>query len=234
MYRILIAECKQEVSSFNPVVTHYEDFAINRGDELFIYNRDIESEIGGALEVFAERRDVELVPVWGARACSAGSLVQEDFERLAEEFLQALKGHKEGVDAFYFSLHGAMAATQELDPEGYLLQEARKLLGGEIPIVISLDLHGILTERMLQHCDALTIYHTYPHVDFFDTGARTARLLLRILDQDLKPVIARVVVPALVRGDQLKTATGIYGKSIRKAQDLERTGTALAAERGRH
>ena len=28
MYRILIAECKQEVSSFNPVLSHYDDFEI--------------------------------------------------------------------------------------------------------------------------------------------------------------------------------------------------------------
>ena len=65
---------------------------------------------------------------------------------------------------------------------------------------------------MLQHCDALTIYHTYPHVDLADTGKRAARLLLRLLDDDLKPVIARVVVPTLVRGDELKTATGVYGE----------------------
>jgi microcystin degradation protein MlrC len=23
-----------------------------------------------------------------------------------------------------------------------------------------------LTDRMLEHCDAATVYHTYPHVDF--------------------------------------------------------------------
>jgi microcystin degradation protein MlrC len=108
------------------------------------------------------------------------------------------------------------------------LREARQLLG-HIPIIISLDLHGILTERMLSHCDALTIYHTYPHVDLRDTGARAARLLLRVLDEDLKPTIVRVTVPALVRGDELKTETGIFGRSIRQAQQLERTGSALAA-----
>ncbi len=227
--KILVAECKQEVSSFNPVATLYEHFTINRGQELLAYHRGIESEIGGALEVFGARSDVQLVPLWGGRANSAGALEQDDFERLAAEFLQAVEDHREGAAAFYFSLHGAMAAAVELDPEGYLLREARALLGPQIPIVISLDLHGILTERMLQHCDALTIYHTYPHVDLSDTGARAARLLLRILDEGLTPTIARVVVPALVRGDELKTATGIYGKSIRQAQELEATGVALAA-----
>ncbi|HJP33838.1 MAG TPA: M81 family metallopeptidase [Candidatus Latescibacteria bacterium] len=229
MLKILIAECKQEISSFNPVETQYEAFVINRGDQLFAYHRGIESEIGGALDVFSARDDVDAVPVWGARAGSAGPLAQDAFERLAAEFTEALAAHKDGADAFYFCLHGAMGATSELDPEGFLLREARKILGPHVPIVISLDLHGILTERMLEHCDALTIYHTYPHVDLADTGMRATQLLLRMLDEGLEPVIARVVVPALVRGDELKTETGVFGESIRRAQELERTGAALAA-----
>jgi microcystin degradation protein MlrC len=228
-YKILVAECKQEVSSFNPVETDYEAFVVNREEELFAYHGDLDSEIRGALGVFAARKDVEPVPVWGARAGSAGALIQADFERLATEFLQALEAQKDGAHGLYFCMHGAMAATQDLDPEGFLLREARKILGRDVPVVISLDLHGILTERMIEHCDALTIYHTYPHIDFIDTGERASRLLLRILDEDLQPAITRMKVPALVRGDELKTATGLYGASIRRAQELERSGQVLAA-----
>ena len=229
MYRILVAECKQEISTFNPVPTQYADCTLHRGDELFAYHRGIQSEIVGALEVFATRPDVEPIPLWGARANSAGPLAQEDFERLAGEFLQALESHQGEIDAFYFSMHGAMAATAELDPEGYLLRAARLLLGAELPLVISLDLHGILTQRMLENCDALTLYHTYPHVDFIDTGTRAARLLLRLLDAAVRPLVARVVVPALVRGDELITETGVFGQTIRRAQHLEHSGAALAA-----
>ena len=71
-------------------------------------------------------------------------------------------------------MHGAMASEDELDPEGYLLAETRKILGEDIPIVVSLDLHGILTDRMVEHSDAIVAYHTYPHVDFFETGQRAA------------------------------------------------------------
>ena len=75
----------------------------------------------------------------------------------------------------------------------------------------------------------LTIYHTYPHVDFADTGARAARLLLRLMAQPTSSVIARVVIPALVRGDELITKSGCYGDLIRDCQRIERDGTALAA-----
>jgi microcystin degradation protein MlrC len=103
------------------------------------------------------------------------------------------------------------------------------MAGPDIPIVISLDLHGILTDKMLRQVDGLAIYHTYPHVDFADTGERAARHLVRLLNGGSRPVVARVVMPALVRGDELITKTGCYGDLIRECQRLERDGTALAA-----
>ena len=229
MLKILVAECQQEISSFNPVLTRYEDFSIHRGAELFDHHCGLETCVNGALAVFEARPDTELVPLWGGNACSSGLLLQSDFERLAAELLDAVAAQRQGADGLYFCLHGAMGATEQLDPEGFLLSEVRRLLGPDLPIVISLDLHGILTQRMLENCDGLTLLHTYPHIDFVDTGARAARLLLHILDTGVRPATARVVVPALVRGDQLITATGIYGESIRRARRLEEKGTALAA-----
>lgn len=229
MPRIMIAECKQEISSFNPVICAYDSFTVNTGAALFDYHNGIETEVSGALAVFQQRPDLDLIPAYGARATSAGPLAHESFERIASEFLHAVRRNAKGIDACYFSMHGAMGTTKELDPEGYLLQETRKIIGPDIPIVLSLDLHGILTARMLQHTNGLTLYHTYPHVDFADTGARAARLLLRILDEGVRPVVARVRVPALVRGNELITETGVYGQSIRYAQALEKQDGILAA-----
>ena len=98
-----------------------------------------------------------------------------------------------------------MASPAEMDPEGYILEKAREILGEDIPIVTSMDLHGIVTDRMLKHSDAIVVYHTYPHVDQKETGERSARLLMRLLREQLKPVTVRVRVPALVRGDELIT-----------------------------
>jgi len=221
MYRILVAECKQEVSSFNPVLSRYGDFEIAVGEALLSRHRGVQSEIAGALAVFEARDDVEIIPTYGAHAMtSGGTLAAGDFARIAREFLDALRAAPP-VDGVYFALHGAMAAEAEDDPEGYLLGEARKILGERIPIVASFDLHGIATDRMLEHCDAIVIYHTYPHVDFAETGGRAARLLLRILAGQARPVTARVRIPALVRGAELITETGLFGQFIRRAQAIE-------------
>ncbi len=227
--RILVAECKQEVSTFNPHLSSYEDFSIRRGDELFQYHRTVRNEVGGALSVFDENSQVELVPTYGAMfITSGGTLAKPAWDRIANEFLEAIRVAP-AVDGVYFAMHGAMASEEELDPEGYLLAETRKILGEQIPIVVSLDLHGILTDRMVQHSDAIVAYHTYPHVDFFETGQRAARLLLRLAAGAVRPVTAKVAIPALVRGDELITATGLFGESIRIAQQVESGPRGLSA-----
>ncbi len=229
MTRILIAECKQEVSSFNPSPSGYADFVVLRGDELLARRRGSRSETGGALTVFDPRADLELVPTYSACAItSGGTLGASDFSRIAREFNEALSAAGP-VDAAYFSMHGAMSAANEGDPEGFLLAEARRILGEEVPFVVSLDLHGILTDRMLTHADAVVLYHTYPHVDMFSTGERAGRLLLRILDEGARPVTATVRVPALVRGDELITATGRIRHVIQAAHEIETSPGGLSA-----
>jgi microcystin degradation protein MlrC len=228
MPRILIAECMQEISSFNPLPSQYEDFHIERGDELYV-KRGLNTSIGGALAVFEAEADISVIPVISAHAGSGGLLAADAWRKLSQEILDAVGANVNGVDGIYVSLHGAMGAEGELDPEGHLLSEIRRMAGPDIPIVVSLDLHGILTDKMLRQIDGLAIYHTYPHVDFADTGERAARLLIRLLRGGIRPVIARVVIPALVRGDELITRTGCYGDLIGECRRIEREGTALAA-----
>jgi len=229
MPKILIAECKQEVSTFNPHLSVYDDFVVRRGHELLDYHRVVRNEVGGALSVFDAVPEVHLVPTYSAFfITSGGTLARAAWERLASELIESIRCAPP-VDGVYFCMHGAMASEGELDPEGWLLAETRKILGEDIPIVVSLDLHGILTDRMIEHSDAIVAYHTYPHVDFFETGQRAARLLLRIVSGAVKPVTAKVAVPALVRGDELITATGLFGQSIKIAQDVETGPGGLSA-----
>lgn len=226
--RILIVECMQEISSFNPVPSQYENFHIECGEEMRA-QQGLNTALGGALPVL-NAAGMEPVFAISARAGSAGLLTAEGWKRLSTEVLAAVaEGAQSGIDGVYFSLHGAMGAEGELDPEGALLAETRRIVGEQIPIVISLDLHGILTDKMLRQVDGLAIYHTYPHIDFADTGRRAAEFLVRLLRENVRPVIARVIIPALVRGDELVTKSGCYGDLIREAQRIERDGTALAA-----
>jgi microcystin degradation protein MlrC len=228
MCKILIGECKQETSSFNPQPTRYDDFVVDFGNAILDHHRRVRNEIGGALGVFDSCPRVELIPTYSARFITSGGIVTAAaFERILREFVGAVReaARPEGV---YLALHGAMAAENEDDTEGRIIEEIRRIAGENVPFVVSLDLHGILTNRMLHASDAIVAYHTYPHVDFVETGQRAARLLLRLLDRQVRPVTAKVRIPALVRGDELKTSTGLFGRSIRQMQEVENAPGGLS------
>ena len=226
--RILVAECMQEISSFNPLQSGYENFHIERGEQMRA-QEGLNTALGGAFAVFKELGIQPLLSI-GARAGSAGLLSAAGWKKLSAEVLaHVAEKAAGGVDGVYFSMHGAMGADGELDPEGYLLTETRRIVGKQVPIVISLDLHGILTDRMLRQINGVAIYHTYPHVDFGSTGERAARILHRLVSKKIHSSIARVVIPALVRGDELITKSGCYGELIREARRMELDGTAMSA-----
>ena len=92
MPRILIAECKQEVSTFNPHLSLYEDFTVRRGQDILAYHRQIRNEIGGALSVFQDFPEIELVPAFSALSItSGGTLSERSWERISNEFLEEIR-----------------------------------------------------------------------------------------------------------------------------------------------
>ena len=123
MPRIVIAECKQEVSTFNPTPSRYEDFRIVRGAAMVDYHRGGGEEVSGAISVFDADRSVQILPSFGASAnTSGGVLSAESFQCLSGDFLRSL-AEAGPADGVYFCLHGAMQAENEDDPEGYLLRK---------------------------------------------------------------------------------------------------------------
>lgn len=229
MIKVLINECKQEVSTFNPLPSGLNDFSLHEGQDFLAMHRGANREVGGALEVLEAEPGIQVIGGFSAQAITSGGvLAAGEFAQIAERFLAAVEANRD-VGAVYFSLHGAMSVEGEGDPEGYLLHRTRAILGEDVPIVISLDLHGVFTDRMAAHADAVVTYHTYPHIDFRSTGARAARALLRIVKDGARPIMAKVAIPALVRGDELITATGMLGGFIRRAQALEAEPAGMSA-----
>ena len=227
MPRVLIAEMKQETGVFNPVPTCYEDFQIVRDQALLETLRGTKTEVAGALDVFQDESDIEVIPTMAAWAVSGGYIPTDDLNRLIDEISESIASQTD-IDAAYIVLHGAMAGKTENDPEGLLLTRVRDILGS-IPVVGSLDLHAILTDCMVENADILVPYHTYPHVDHYQTGQRAARALLKLINESASPTIARVQLPMLVRGDELITATGKFGEAIQACQAMEAHDDGLAA-----
>lgn len=226
-WRILIGEMKQETATFNPCPTTFDDFRISIGAEVLSAYQNTKTELAGVVTTLKADGRFEIVPTMAAAAVSGGPITTADLNRLIGEFVEQIE-LAGACDAVCLCLHGAMAGETEGDPEGRLLSEVRRIVGA-VPLVISIDLHAVITDRMVELADIIVPYHTYPHTDHFSTGQRAATNLIRLLDGSARPTVARVKLPMLVRGDELLTATGLFGEAIRMCQAAEQADNGLAA-----
>ncbi len=151
--------------------------------------------IGGCIDRIRDR--AEIVPVLWASA-EPGNLVQtEAFEMISGKIIDGLAAAMP-LDGAYFDLHGAMITEDHEDGEGELLARVRNLLGPDVPVAVSLDLHANLTPEMVTHADATTIFRTYPHLDMAEAGARAADLLLEIVKTGGRPHTAFRKLPYMI------------------------------------
>src|SRR5947208_13214897 len=87
------------------------------------------------------------------------------------------------------------------DGEGTLLKRLREI-DPRTPVGVTLDMHANLYEEIVANATVVTGYHTYPHVDMFEAGARAADVLVRAIRGEVRPVMAwanRPMLPHVMR-----------------------------------
>lgn len=199
MTRILVAGYQHETNTFAPSLADWTAF--NRGESFPAFMRGqavidqltgINIPIAGFMDA-AKRWQWQLLPSAWAGATPSSYVTQDAFERISQAILEDVQSALvQGLDGVYLDLHGAAVAEHADDSEGELIARIRQLVGPQIPIVASLDLHANVTQRMLTQSDALVSYRTYPHIDMADTGELAAQLMQRRLKLGRKePLHAR-------------------------------------------
>jgi len=175
--RVLIAGLFHETHTFVDDITTVEQFQVRRGDELLACEGD-GSPLGGAL-VTARRFGWDVIPTIDYRAQPSGIVADEVLDSFCSELrLHVERAMREGLDAIYLVLHGAMVTTSILDVEGELLQRLRGISGAErLPIYGVFDLHANFSERMARFSDCLVAYRENPHTDACAMAIRAAELL---------------------------------------------------------
>ncbi|CAN7522822.1 M81 family metallopeptidase [Bosea sp. LjRoot90] len=184
--RLAIGGFQHETHSFAPKATVFSDFLnpagfppLTRGAALMAEIAGTATALAGAIPVF-EAHGATLLPLLWCLGMPAGPIEDGAFERIAAMLCAdvsdaLLAGPLDGV---YLDLHGAALTDSIPDAEGELLLRLRRILGPDVPVVISLDPHANLTAEMVACSDGIAPYLTYPHVDKRETGARAAKLLL--------------------------------------------------------
>lgn len=231
--RIAIGQLWQETNTLNPLPTtraDFEQFGVFRGDQL-VEQMSGTNELGGfiqSLRRWPEQPEIAglvRLPAW-----PSGPATAETFAWLRREMLESLE-RVGPCDAILLALHGAMSAVDHPDVEGEILEAIRGMIGDQIPLVATLDLHANVTGRMVSHADVLVPYHTMPHVDIFQTGERAARVLERILREGARPVTAFQKIPAVVPAERSSTEAnaGVAVDLKRMGQRFELRPEVLAA-----
>ena len=200
--RIAICGIRHETNTFSSLRTELDDFSILRGDSIL--------ETGP----WDQFRDVAWVPILIANAMPHGLVLEEAFTRLKEEITVGLRNTAQ-LDAVYLDLHGAMVVESIGDGERDLVLAVRKVVGEEIPIAASLDLHCNLAPEVVDQTQVLTALRTAPHVDREETRLRAIKLLVRSLKEGIRPKNSFVRLPMLLPGEHAATgvepAKSLYG-----------------------
>lgn len=192
--RIAYLGIRHESNTFAPNATRYEDFEILRDLEA------LNARLGDASNL----ADADVRAVYLANATPSGVVTRDAYDRLKSECLAALRAAWP-VDGVLLDLHGAMEVEGMVKPEPDLATAVREMVGGSVPLSVSLDLHGNLTQALLDQVNCATAFRTAPHRDYSDTVARAWRHLLRCAREDLRPQMALLRVPLLIPGEYAMT-----------------------------
>jgi microcystin degradation protein MlrC len=191
-YRVAIAGFQHETNTFAPTRATLDLFIRGEGWPPLTEGKDIVEvfspmniPIGGFMNA-ARPKGWELHPIVWAAAAPSSYVSTEAFEYIAGKILNGIAALKGRIDAVYLDLHGAMVTEAHEDGEGELLRRVRALVGPDMPIGVSLDLHANVTPEMVQYSDVLIAYRTYPHLDMAVTGARVLRHLEKLLTGERK------------------------------------------------
>ena len=199
--RIASGGVQHETNTFATTPTTLADFVrdsncgpeLSGGEVIFDRFRNTGSIHGGYI-AGAEAVGVELLPLLSARAQPSGIVEHKSFETMLNSFLDRLK-RVLPVDGMLLDLHGAMVTEQREDAEGTFIEAVRAVVGAQLPIVVTLDLHANITAKMAELADVIIGFDTYPHVDMHDRGREAAELLVRMIRGEVTPVQAYRQLP---------------------------------------
>ncbi|NTI64928.1 M81 family metallopeptidase [Agrobacterium rhizogenes] len=192
--RIAVGGIHTECSTYNPVLAEEKDFRIVRGEAL----------TAAPYFAFLRDYDAKFLPTIHARAIAGGPVARHTYEAFKAEFLERLKPLLP-LDGLYLAMHGAMYVEGMEDAEGDWITAARALVGDDCLLSASYDLHGNITQRIIDALDMYSTYRTAPHIDVEETMRRAVKMLTESLKTGVKPILLWAPIPVVLPGERTST-----------------------------
>jgi microcystin degradation protein MlrC len=107
------------------------------------------------------------------------------------------------------------------DPEGDLIAAVRSVVGNGVPVGVSHDLHACVTKQRAELATFIVGYHTNPHRDFFDTGNRAGKIMVKSVRGEVKPVMTMRKMRLLKGGGMCIDFLSPMRKIFTRMEDME-------------
>ncbi|MEQ8506125.1 MAG: M81 family metallopeptidase [Rhodospirillales bacterium] len=222
--RIAILGFLLESNAFAPATTEadYKRRCLLAGDDIIAElakpNPCLPSEVNAFCQQMEKLRpdSWELVPILVGDAEPGGPVEKQFFDRFVSEVETRLKAAGP-LDGVYIVSHGAMRAEHETDPDGLLYGRVRDIVGSDVPLIATLDLHTNVSPKMAEQADVLISYLTNPHVDQRERAGEAACAMDEMWN-GMRPKTAFVKVPIAAPSVVLLTAVGPYADIINAGQ----------------
>lgn len=223
--KIALCEFHQETNSFNPIKTTLADYkkvSFYEGDEIYQL-REKPVAMAGKFAAIEEAGGAEIIPLLSMMAQSGGTVEHEVVDFFLSKVISGLKANLP-LDGVFVGLHGATQSDASDDVCGDILEAIRSTVGNDCVIVASSDLHGNITEKWIKNADFVTGYQTYPHVDFFETGYRAAKMGMDKLLKKQDLTMAWASVPMIAPASSYTTMHGPFKEVMDYAHSLVEKG----------
>ena len=194
--RIGFGGMSHETNTFSSVPTTYEMFPILEGQRCIDVNTGVRTYTGGLIDE-ANLLGIELVSACSTVTTPSGLITRHALETIRDRIIFRLKElHAEKpLDAIALTLHGAGSADGYHDLEGEIIRAVREAFGPDMPIGVVLDLHGNITDTMVNYSDILIGVKGYPHVDEYDRARDMLRHLYNMVSTGEKPAMRLIRMP---------------------------------------
>ena len=145
-----------------------------------------------------------------------GPIDQVFFKRTKDDMESRLRAAMP-LDGVYIAEHGAMTGSDSFDPDGDLFEMVRSVVGPDVPILATLDLHANISEKMVESTDFLISYRTNPHVDQKERAEEACTLMIEMWG-GMRPETAFIRLPLVAPTVTLLSAVGPYADMINYGQ----------------
>jgi microcystin degradation protein MlrC len=192
--RIAYGGISIECSTYSRLRTRMDEFTILRGAELTSTDRF----------QFLKRCPVPFMPTLVATAVPGGPVERKTYETIKAEFLKRLEALLP-LHGLYLPMHGAMFVEGLQDAEADWYHAARKVVGPDCLLSASYDLHGNISQPIIDTLDMLSAFRTAPHIDREETMLRATGMLLHCLREKIRPTLMWAPIPVLMPGERSST-----------------------------